>query len=1330
MGEGLPGGVGRGQAGLAAGSRIAGYLLEEEIGAGGTAVVFRGRDERLDRLVALKVLAPGLAADEEFRRRFLRESRAAAAVDDPHIVPVYEAGETVGVLFIAMRLVSGGDVRGLLRREGPLPPGRVAAIVSPVASALDAAHGAGLVHRDVKPANMLIDARPGGPDHVYLSDFGLARAGSASALTGTGVYLGTAGYMAPEQIQGEHIDGRADQYALGCAVFELLCGQRPFERDQDVAVIYAHLSVPPPEVASRRPDLPPAVDEVLGRALAKTPDDRYASCGEFAEALRQALGLPGYDRDPGIMSLATAPAAAGAAGEATVIRAVTTDGDRGPRELPAGTITMLFSDIEGSTRLVKAPRERYAQVLAEHGRLVRSAIAAHGGHEVDTQGDAFFAVFGRAKQAVLCALDVQRALAAHRWPGDASVRVRIGIHTGQAVPAGAAYTGLAVHRAARICAAAQGGQVLISQATQTLIEDEEEELGFVLADVGERRLKDLDRPVRLFQLTAAGLDTQALPGGGRRVTILPRQPVPGRPAGSPGAGVHGLPAALTSFIGRREPVREITGLLGKHRLVTVTGPGGSGKTRLAGEVASRMAGRFADGAWVTELAMVQEPAQVASVVAAALGVPELPGVAAGEVLSRVLARLQLLLELDNCEHVIGAAAELCAALLAAADDVTILATSREPLRVAGEARYRLAPLALPDLDDLAGAARAEAVALFTDRARRADMHFALDETTGPSVARLVTRLDGMPLAIELAAARVEALGVTGLLDRLDDRFAVLAGGDRTAPSRQKSLAATVEWSYQLLDETERRVFRHLSVFPGPFTLEAAEEVAGADAGTAVLHLVDCSLLIPPRAGPDGRSRYGMLETLRAYGTRLLAQAGERDQADAALAGYALAVAEQAAAGLQTSSGEQDAARWLDAEDAMMRQVLGWAMDHDPAPALRLAVALAPWWVLRGRGPGGYPVLREAAGRAVPGESAWCEAQLLLGDITGSSGDLSTSLEHYTALYDATADRGPSRALARCLGGRSYTLANLGRVAEALDDARRALAMARDVSDPEGQALALQALAVATSYAGDPEGAVRFARQAGQIPADISGSLARAGEYILTATLMRVGDTAAAEDVCVAALARTRKIGDQWNLAHLLSLMAELDRRVGRHGDAARHLREALQVILRTGHWFEMGNVLDSYGYLCAATGRPAEAVTLLAASDAVERASQSGVTETMPWVARRRETLREARQVLAADAGRAAKDRGTAMSAATAAEYVLLLTSPAQPASGPDAGQLSAAERELITLVAQGRTDAQIAAQLHTGIRAVRSQLDRIRDKTGCRRRADLTRLALTAGLV
>jgi len=280
------------------GSVLAGYRLEKQIGRGGMAVVFRASDERLGRQVAVKILAPALGTDKAFRRRFVRESRAAALVDDPHIIPIFQAGESAGLLFIAMRLVSGGDVRMLVRERGALPAARAAAIVSPVASALDAAHAAGLIHRDVKPANMLLDVRPGRPDHVYLSDFGLSKGlQSSPGLTGEGMFIGTPHYVAPEQITGGRVDGRADQYSLACAAFELLSGAVPFRGDQAVTVLHAHAFDRPPPLTSLRPGLPSAVDPVLARALAKAPADRYATCQDFAEALRAALGLPPYGHE-------------------------------------------------------------------------------------------------------------------------------------------------------------------------------------------------------------------------------------------------------------------------------------------------------------------------------------------------------------------------------------------------------------------------------------------------------------------------------------------------------------------------------------------------------------------------------------------------------------------------------------------------------------------------------------------------------------------------------------------------------------------------------------------------------------------------------------------------------------------------------------------------------------------------------------------------------------------------------------------------------------------------------------------------------------------------
>ena len=790
-------------------------------------------------------------------------------------------------------------------------------------------------------------------------------------------------------------------------------------------------------------------------------------------------------------------------------------------------------------------------------------------------------------------------------------------------------------------------------------------------------------------------------------------------------GVHGFPALLTSFVGRAGPVREVAGLLDECRLVTVTGPGGVGKTRLAGEVAQQVAGRFADGVWLVELAPVGDPVLVPAVVAAALGVREQAGLSAAEALAGVLARLQLLLVLDNCEHVIQGAAELCGGLLAAADDLQILATSREPLAVAGEARYRLGPLTVPGPDERAGGA--EAVALFADRARRADPRFAVDERTGPAVARLVARLDGMPLAIELAAARIEALGVAQLLDRLGDSLALLAGGDRLAAGRHRSLAATAQWSYQLLAEAEQRVFRAVSVFTAPFTLEGAEAVAGQEAVPAVLRLVDCSLLVPPRAGPDGRPRYGMLETLRGYGAGLLAEAGEDAGAAAALAGYAVRVAEQAAAGLMTGTGEVAAARWLDAEDATMRQVLAWALAHDPAVALRLAIALGWWWFLRGRLGGQYLLLGQAAGGAEPGSDEWCAAQDWLGRASLFSADMPRALGHFTAARDAMQGRGPSRLLADILASRSVILLNMDRSGEGAEDGGCALAMARELGYPAGEAAALEALSIAAFDRGDYDEAVRLGRLQQQITAAVP-AVSRGGSAWLAEALIEAGDLAGAQGVCAAALARCRDVGDVLKLAELVMLMADLDLRAGRIKDAAGQLREGLQAAARAGNWLSVLNGLWWCGLVCMATGRYAETVTVWAAHAALTQ--DAGLPDVTPEEARQ-QALRKAWQALGAARARAAEDRGAAMSLATAAEYALILTDlgPQQP-QAPGAGTLSARERELVTLVARGRTDADIAGQLYISIRTVRSHLDRIRDKTGCRRRADLTRLALSEGLL
>ena len=785
---------------------------------------------------------------------------------------------------------------------------------------------------------------------------------------------------------------------------------------------------------------------------------------------------------------------------------------------------------------------------------------------------------------------------------------------------------------------------------------------------------------------------------------------------------------MTSFVGRAAAVDDVAGLLGEYRLVTVTGPGGVGKTRLASEVARRVADRFADGMWLVELTSVTDPAQIPSAVATALGIGERPGVAAADLLAEVLASQQALLVLDNCEHVIAAVAGLCAALLPAADDVRILATSREPVGVAGEARYRLPPLSLPEPGGQPGPSGSDAVALFAARARQADPRFTLSAETGPLVARLVQRLDGVPLAIELAAARVEALGVAQMLDRLDDRFRLLVGADRLAATRHRSLAATVDWSYQLLGEQERRVFRWVSVFPAPFTLEAAEAVAGADAGPVVLRLVDCSLLAPPRTGTDGRARYLMLDTLRAFAAGQLAEAGEQPRAAASLVRYVLQVTERAAAGIQVVAEELAAARWLDAEDVACHQGLTWALQHDPDAALRLVIALAPWWHIRGRLVAGYAPLRAAAGHAAPGSDRWCAVHYWLGQAAHRAGDFDAALGYFTAVRDATANREPPPVLVDALAGRSVVLANIDRIPEGIEDARHGVALARETGYLAGEALALANLSLGAYYAGDLDDALAYARQAGQVdPAGVPGWIARRCNDFLILILLETGDLSSARQHCAAGLAQAQQAGDPHGQALCLGLMADLDLQAGRIPEAGTHLRESLELATRVGDPLRLLNCLDSCGHLCAATQRWSQAVTVWAAYDA--QTQGHGIIDLPQDTFRRQAPLRKARQVLGPARARAAAQRGAAMTPATAAEFVIMLTG-ARPQEPAGAAQLSPREQELVTLVAQGHTNAQIAAQLYISVRTVSTHLDRIRDKTGCRRRADLTRLALQAGLV
>ncbi len=533
--------------------------------------------------------------------------------------------------------------------------------------------------------------------------------------------------------------------------------------------------------------------------------------------------------------------------------------------LPTGTVTFLFTDIEGSTRLTEALGSAWPPILERHFAILRETLAAHDGLEFGTEGDALFAVFGSAPDAVEAAASAQRALEAEAWPNGATVRVRMGVHTGEGQLSGGTYVGLDVHRVARITSAGHGGQVLVSATTRMLVEGSLES-DLALRDLGEHRLKDLSRPERLAMLVVEGLPSDFPPL--RTVDAIP----------------NNLPTQLTTFLGRERELSEAGKLLGEVRLLTLTGPGGTGKTRLSLQLAAEALDRFADGVYFVPLGALTEAELVIPAIAQAMGVVDPAGKAMGRLVEQ-LAGKHVLLVLDNFEQVIDAAPEVNE-LLSGAPGITILVSSRSPLRVYGEQEYPVPPLSLPDPEHLPEAdalSQYGSVALFIERAMAVAPGFAVTAANAPAIAEICVRLDGLPLAIELAAARVRALSPQAILGRLGHRLTLLSGGARDLPERQQTLRGAIDWSHDLLDEAERRLFARFSVFVGGADIEAVEAVALADwpdaAGVepdaldALSSLVDKSLLVQEE-GFEGEPRYRMLETIREYAAERLAESGE------------------------------------------------------------------------------------------------------------------------------------------------------------------------------------------------------------------------------------------------------------------------------------------------------------------------------------------------------------------------------------------------------------------------------------------------------------------------
>ncbi len=1004
---------------------LAHYRLERKLGAGGMGEVYLARDLRLDRAVAVKVLPADAASDPAAAARFLEEARLASLLTHPNIVTIHSIEEAEGLHFIVMEYVQGETLRARAQR-GPLALDELIAVGAQVAEALAAAHAVGLIHRDIKSANIVLTAQ----GQAKVLDFGIAKrvlaAGApagdqatVAGLTMEGTILGSPAYMSPEQARGDPLDGRSDIFSLGCSLYEAAVGRLPFEGGSPLAILHAVATAEPPPVSRLRAELPPELDQVLARAMAKDQDERYATARELADAL---LAL----------------------------------------------------------------REEAVSVTA--------------------------------------AMVVPRA-------------------------------------------------------------------------------------------------------------ALARAP-------------NNLAVPLTTFVGRKRERAEIRRLLSGARLVTLHGAGGTGKTRLALQVATEVLGEYPDGVWLVELEALMDPALVVQSIATVVGVREEPGKPLLGSLIGSLASKRMLLLLDNAEHLVAAVAAAAKALLGACPDLRLLATSREALGVPGEVVWRTPTLGAPD-PRAAGTlrrdaiARYEAVRLFLDRAAAAQPSFTLTDQNAPVVARLCDRLDGIPLAIELAAARVKVLAPEAILERLQDRFRLLTAGSRTALPRHQTLRAAVDWSYDLLSGGERTLLNRLSVFAGGFDLGAAEGVCcdGAvdvlDAIDLIGHLVDKSLVTPEEEA-DGGMRYALLETIRDYAQERLTTAGETEEFQTRHADYFQRLAAAAEPQLQ---GPEQAAwfRSLEREHDNLRLAAQWLLRRHPATALSMGGALWRFWWVRGYWSEGRASLAAALAKDAEGPPGSGRPVALYGlaVLSRGMGDYAAAHRYLDESLAIARARGDKPGVAAAL----FELGNLANDTEDLATARalygESLAIRRELADKRGVSSALHNLGVVAAAQGDFEGArtlyeeaLAFHRELGNRAWE-AASLDGLGDVALY-----LGDLDAARAYEEQGLAIQRGLGDRRGTAFSLR---ELGRVAARQMDldgAGRYLRESLVIYRDLGDRQGLAESLEGLAGVAAAAGDAERALELAGAASALRDALQSPLSGPDQQLLDR--SLEPARAALgAASAGRA-----------------------------------------------------------------------------------------------
>ncbi len=1335
------------------GQQLSNYQLLHLIGRGNFTDVYMGEHLHLNTRAAIKVLHTRLTSEESEKLR--TEARTMARLAHPHIVRVLDFGVDDSIPFLIMEYAPNGTLRQSHPKGTKVHLDIVVSYVKQVAEALQYMHTQKLIHRDVKPESMLL----GRNNEVLLAEFGIAiiaQSTRSQQTQQTQEAAGSVTYMAPEQLMGKPRPA-SDQYALAVVTYEWLSGDPPFIGSvQQIAS--QHLSAHPPPLRTKMPAISSAVEQVVMKALEKDPQQRFANVEDFAMALEEAFDAEATGRTLFVPS-------SGRAAEREQNTSAT-------RNLPTGTVTLLFTGIEGSTHLLQQLGDRHGNLLAEYRHLLQASFQEWNGYEIDSPGDTFSVAFARATDAVLAAVEVQRALAAHPWPEGVALRVRMGLHTGEPALTSDGYIGLDAHRTERIMHAGHGEQVLLSQTTAHLVEQDLPD-DVTLRDLGEYRLKDLGRLKRLFQLVISGLPAD----------FPPPQTLDTYP--------HNLPVQLTPFIGREQEVTAACDLLRREdaHLLALTGPGGTGKTRLALQAAAESSDLFADGVFFVNLAPINDPALVVPTIAETLGIQERADQSLLERLKEYLHHRQMLLLLDNFEQVVSAAVQVVE-LLVACPQLKVMVTSREVPHVRARQEFAVPPLPLPDLKhlpDLAALSHFAAVALFISRAQAVKPDFQMTVTNAHAIAEICARLDGLPLAIELAAARIKLLPPQALLARMGQRLDVLTSTSTDVPARQQTLLNTITWSYELLTAEEQRLFRRLSVFVGGCTLEAIEAVCVAphDGSGHVLEgvvsLIDKSLLQQTEQ-EDGEPRLVMLETIREYGLDALTSIGEMQATWEAHASYYLALAEQAEPEL---SGPHQIIWFerLEREHDNLRAALSWFLEHGSDMQsgeldLRLSGALSQFWWIRGYVSEGQHwlerVLDESrevrsaarakaligAGHLATMQDDFAQAELLcgeglvqyreLGDRRGSATALSSLgyaammrsnyaearalLEEALALFREVGDTGGCASALNILASVLFYQGEYARAQVLLEESR---VLSREVGDVQCQALSLALLGMVLLFQDDLaqayarlEESLAVSRKAGY-KRNIGLSI-----YFLGTVTLRQGDVTRARSLLEESLMFFKEVGERGRIAEVLVSQGLISFSQGDYAAARGLMEESLKIDRELDYKWNIAVCLEGLAAVVAAQGEPVRAVWFMSAAQARHEA----IGTPLPSLSQAMHEFIIAS--VCTQLGEQAFDAAWAEGRTMTPEHILVnpepmpkpaLTTPSPASVAPLAllhAGLTPREMDVLRLLAQGLTSAQMAERLVIGLVTVNSHVRSIYSKLGVTSCSAATRYAIEHKLV